>query len=237
MARVQLPESRLRARRHRQRMRLALFCGGGVLALVVLLVGVTYLPFLQIRDVAVSGTETIATSTVANFVQKEISGRYLLVLPKRNIFLYPKRTIARDLLARFPELRAAVVHAANFHTLAAEVVERKPKALWCGTGPNLGNCSYVDEDGVVYAPAKEPLTEVRYVGPVKDSPVSDTALQFLTLEQFQALTAVVDALSQSQAQTPIERVVVDSVGDARAYFSNGFELIFSSKKAMHVTNF
>ena len=95
--------------------------------MLAIVVGLSYLPFLQVREVEVSGTKTLATSTIAAYIEGQIAGHYLLVLPKRNIFIYPKRAIADGLLKRFPELRAADVHAASFHAIAADVVEREQK--------------------------------------------------------------------------------------------------------------
>jgi hypothetical protein len=56
-------------------------------------------------------------------------------------------------LAQFPSLKAADVRAQNFHTIAVSLIEREPKALWCGTGPGLGNCSALsmDDGGRLYA--------------------------------------------------------------------------------------
>lgn len=201
-------------------MRLALVGLGAFCLLCLIAVGISYIPFVQIRGVAVSGAQTLATSTVANYVESHIAGRYLFVIPKRNIFLYPKDTIADGLLASFPELKVADVHAGDFHTLEVEVVEREPKALWCqGT-----DCYLMDQEGVVYAPAHERDGFVQYHGSTRGDRLPR---QYLNADQFEALFSLVDALSQKVATSRITRVSIDNHADVEAEFDNGFMLKFA----------
>lgn len=220
MARVELPQSRLRARRKRRRVRLLLVCGAGVLLLLGLLVGLSYLPFLQIREVAVSGAATLATSTLEAHVRQELAGRYAYAFSKKNIFLYPKRDIAQSLLETFPELHAADVHAANFHTISAEVVEREPKALWC----EAQTCYLMDQSGVVYAPAPSSDGFVAYHGQAEGERLPR---QYLGDKRFESLFVLIDALSQKPSLGVVESVYVDAQEDAQAVFSNGFVLKFA----------
>jgi cell division septal protein FtsQ len=220
MARVELPQSRLRARRKRRRARLALFSVGVFAALCAAVVGLSYLPFLQIRAVEVSGTQKLATSTVAQYIEDRIAGRYLFVIPKRNILLYAKRDIAAGLLERFPELRSADVHAQNFHTIEAQVVEREPKALWCAGE----DCYLMDQEGAVYAPAPSSGGFVSYRGHTAGSRLPR---QYLSPQAFESLFALVDALSQKLPQSPVITVAVDANDDVEATFAGGFVLRFA----------
>lgn len=220
MARVDLPQSRLRARRKRMRTRLTLVSLGALVFLLILVVGLTHLPFLQVREVEVSGAKTLATSTIAGYLHEQIAGYYLFVIPKRNIFIYPKRAIADGLLMRFPELRAADVHAGDFHTIAAEVVEREPKALWC----QGDQCYFMDQTGVVYAYSNGEEKFVSYRGRTEGESLPR---QYLTEEVFGSLFALADAISQKLPDTPVEGVAVDAQLDAEATLSNGFALKFA----------
>ncbi len=220
MARVDLPQSRLRARRKRMRTRLGVVSLAALALLLAIVVGLTHLPFLQVHQVEVSGQKTLATTTVANYIQEAIAGYYLFVVPKRNIFIYPKRAIADGLLAQFPELRAADVHAGNFHTIAAEVVEREQKALWC---ENM-RCYLMDQTGVVYGYAEGDDGFVSYHGPTKGTSLPR---QYLTPEQFESLFALTDAISQKLPESPVVTVDVDAELDAEATLLNGFVLKFA----------
>ena len=220
MARVDLPQSRLRARRKRRRARLALVSLGALALLLAIVVGLTHLPFLQVREVAVSGTTTLASSTIAAYIEEAIAGYYLLVVPKRNIFIYPKRAIADGLLKRFPELRAADVHAGSFRSIEAQVIEREPKALWC----QGSQCFRMDQGGVVYAYASGEEGFVSYRGATVGESLPR---QYLSQEEFESLFALVDAVSQKLPETPVEVVAVDAQMDAEAVLRGGFVLKFA----------
>lgn len=220
MARVELPQSKLRARRKRRRARLALVSVGALFLLCAILVGISYIPFVQIRQVAVSGVSTLATTTITHYVESQIAGRYLFVIPRRNIFLYPKDKIAEGLLSSFPELRVADVHAGDFHTIEVEVVEREPKSLWC-----MGDdCYLMDQEGVVYAHAGQTEGFVKYHGATQGQRLPR---QYLNADQFEALFSLVDALSQKVATSRIETVSIDNHADVEAEFDNGFTLKFA----------
>lgn len=228
MAKVVLPESRLRARRKRRRVRLGIAAVAAALLLLALLVGLSYLPFLQIKEVRVSGKQTFASSTIQTYVESQLQGRYWLLFPKKNILLYPKRAISAGLLSRFPELKVADVHAVNFHAIAAAVIERQPRALWCMQGEiptTTSACYFMDEEGVVYAPAAAAAGDalVSYQG-AAPGPLPKP---YLDPEKFRSLSALIDALAQKYPGNPIKLVAVDGSGDVRAYFKQNFMLMFT----------
>lgn len=229
MARVALPESRLRARRKKRRARLALLGAGLTAFACAVVVGLSHLPSLQIREVAVSGTKTLATSTVAQYIERQIAGHDLWVFPRRNIFLYPKRDIAAHLLVRFPELRSADVRAQNFHSIAATVVEREPKALWCpSTSSGQADCYLIDQEGIVYAPAAGGGDLVVYRGHAEGDALPR---RYLDAQRFESLFTLVDALSQKLPATPVISAYVDEHGDVEAALVSGFVLKFTLSDA------
>src|SRR3989344_3840854 len=223
MARVELPESKLRARKRRRFVRLAaglivflLFTSSG-------LVGLTYLSSLQIKDVAVSGAQTLSSGTVETFARDRLSGEYWYVFSKSNIFLYPKQQIAADLIKAYPVLASADVHAVDFHSIAVNVVEREPRALLCSQD---SICLFMDENGVVYGDApifSEPVYTT-YSGALAGDALPK---QFLTPVEFQALSALVDAIAQKLQWERIEEVSVDADKDVRIRFASGFTLMFA----------
>jgi cell division septal protein FtsQ len=229
MSRVELPQSKLRRRRRRRRVLLIFAL---VLALVALAAGAAWLsraPFLRVETIEVSGAKSVATSSVEEFVRSQLSGNYVWLFPRNNIFLYPRAGIMEGLLLRYPELREADVHAVNFHTVSVTLSERAPVALWCPQASFSGPCSYMDESGIIYAPApvfSEPVY-VEYQG-VATSTAQEGLRQYLTQSQFQSLAALVAALDEVEADDPVHQVVVEQDGAARAYFQDDFLLIFSS---------
>ncbi len=80
--------SRLKAQRRKAawvKRTLLLFC---FLLLISLVVGFFYIPQLRVRDVSVTGTESIDPNAIANVLRENLLGRKYLVLPVNNAFLY-----------------------------------------------------------------------------------------------------------------------------------------------------
>ena len=234
MARVDLPASRVRARRRRRRI--ILISIAVVLVALVLggLVWLSHAPFLRITTITVSGDQTLSDATVQAAVQSQISGSFWRLFAKSNIFLYPKTHIEEALPAAMPVIASAEVHAVNFHTIAVTVVERQPKALWCGESADASssNCLLLDQSGVAYAPAPFSIAGSsgdykRYYGALSGSQPQ----QYLTADQFSTLSALVDALVQNQFNNPIESVEVDPASDVRVTFAGNFVLLFTLSSA------
>ena len=222
MARVELPVSRLRARKRRRRLIVSGMALGAVLLLVGGFVALVHAPFLEITSVQVEGTKSVASSSVQEVVQSVLAQSYIYVLPHDNIFIYPNKQLVAALVRKFPEFKSVEVHAQDFHTIVVRVVEREPLALWCAGGDE---CNFMDEDGVVYATAPQgsDAVFVTYQGTTTGVGLPK---QFLTLEQFRSLAALVTALGATDATNTVRQVVVDASGDVRAYFQNDFLLIF-----------
>lgn len=231
--RVTLPESKLKRRKRVRRMRLAAVLCTALLLILGALAGLSWLPQLRVQSLEIRGAETIATSSVEAFAKAKLEGRVLLVLPRDNIFWYPKKEISAGLLAEYPSLLKADVHAENFETVGITLAERHAKALWCDQD---GNCRLMDAGGFVYAPdlsLDTPLL-VRYTGEATTTRgyTSQTEpLQYLTPAEFASLSTLVAQLDDNQKDSTIDQVDVDANDDAHAHFSNGFTLIFALKDA------
>lgn len=227
MARVVLPESRLARRKRRRRKAVFIFSFAGLLVLSGALVWLSHVEFLRISDVQVSGNQTLASSSVVSFVEERLQGTYGGVFPKNNILLYPQDTIAAELAARYPVLKNVEVAAQDFHTIRVSLVEREPKALWCGVVPASPEpCFFIDDEGLIYAQApqfSEPVY-ARYFGVLMGSGLPK---RYLSQTQFRGLFALVDALAQKESTLHIAHIAVDAEGDVRVAFEKDFTLIFS----------
>jgi cell division septal protein FtsQ len=226
MARVQLPESRVRARRRKRRALLALWSAVAVFLLVALAAGVTWVPYVRIQKVDISGTQSVSKDAVLKTVQEKIAGGYGFIFARSNIFLYPKHEIENTLLSQYPVFKSVTAHAQNLQTLSVDVTERQPAALWCGNGSTT-DCSIMDGGGVVYAPAVTLSGDafVTYMGSTTGQ--AQYPRQYLTQHMFEALTAFVNELGKQVQDDNIREVAVDTNGDTRVYFQNDFLLIFS----------
>ncbi len=223
MARVELPESRLRARKRRRRVRLFVFFVVLILFVLSGLAGLTYWMALQIKDIAVSGARTLTSSTIETFARDRLTGEYWYVFSKSNIFLYPKQQIAADLIKAYPVLASVDVHAVDFQSIAVNLVEREPRALWCS---DKGSCLFMDENGTVYgeAPTFSEPVYLHYYGSTTGNALPK---QFLTPAEFQTLSALVDAIAQKISGEKVAGIAVDAQSDVRISFADGFVLIFA----------
>ncbi len=231
MARVALPQSKIRQRRKQRRIRIALFGFASFIFLAGAVVGASWLGAVRISEVRVEGVALASKEDVASFVRTELEGRTLLVFPKNSVFLYPQDELVEKLQAAFPALHSVRIRAqvpSSFHTLVVSVAERTPHALWCGT-TEPADCSFVDNGGVVYAAAPQfsDAVYVRYVGKTEALEDGTYPAQFTTPGQFASLSALVTALQGDVG--PIDVVSVEDTEDVIVAFLNGFSLFFSLK--------
>jgi cell division septal protein FtsQ len=227
MARVALPDSRSRTRRKRHRVILFFVLFASVLALIGCFVWLSQASFLRITHINVSGTQTIASSTVEELVQTQMEGNFFYLFPKNNILFYPKGEIASALLAEMPVLASVSVSAENFQTISVAVAERQPKALWCGeVVASSSQCLLLDESGVAYREALIISGDAytKYYGALTGS---TTPKQYLSPAQFRSLSALVDTIAANQKNDPLESVLVDENNDVHMAFASGFTLLFA----------
>ncbi len=198
-----------------------------MIVLVLGLVGLSHAPFFRIETVTVGGTELVSPEKVKSLAAKELEGSYGYLFARDNVFIYPQNSIANHVLESNPIIKNVEVEAEDLHTVTISIVERTSKALWCPSnfGPPA-SCFFMDEDGVIYEQAPEfssPIY-VAYAGKAEEKKLPK---QFLSVETFRALSALVDAIAQTQSPERIERVVVDENNDVYAQFVNGFVLRFA----------
>ena len=108
----------------------------------------SYLPWTSINNVVVDGNSVLSGNEISDYVEEKISGKYFKIFSKRNIFLYPKAGLERDLLENFSRLQVASVSFKNLNSIEVKVAEREPLAVWC-----FSECYFIDAQGVIFAPA------------------------------------------------------------------------------------
>jgi hypothetical protein len=235
VARVSLPQSKIRARRKKRRIVIASIAAGVLAVVVGALAWASHLSFVRIDTIEVEGNSVISKDVIAAAVNDITAGNYLYLFPKNNIFLYPKYQLEHELPKKISTLERASVRAVNFHTLKVSVHERARKALWCGTTVGASDaCFWLDPNGLAYSSVGDialtlssaSSTYQRYFGPLVGT---STPKHFLTEESFTALSALVDALAEQQKENVITSIAVDSAGVVRVNFKNDFTLIFMLK--------
>lgn len=145
------------ARRRKRRARVksySIWATAGAFLLAALFLAAGFLSHVSefaIADVAVEGTQTVASTAVLSTVEQELLGNRGLLFSKRNKFLYPEGKIKAAVIADHPRIKQVHIAAQPDNTLFVEVSERQPALLWC----TAGECRLMDETGVVFDHAPE----------------------------------------------------------------------------------
>jgi len=138
-----------------------------ILALIFVLIilgGAGYFIYadrFQIKGIAVTGSEAISGDTIAASAEANINGKTAYIFPKRNIFLYSKKSLEASLTQSFPRLDTIGIEIKN-KQLAIAVTEREPAYLWCGeTIPATrqasfdSTCFFLDSTGYIFSLAPQ----------------------------------------------------------------------------------
>lgn len=109
----------------------------------------------RIVDIQVVGVSSIDADLVRQIASPMLAGNYFFVYAKANSYLFPRSEIEQKILDTFPRIAEVKVRRTSDSTIALEVIERKPYALWCGTKIEMADCWFIDENGFIFdkAPA------------------------------------------------------------------------------------
>ena len=126
----------------------------GILALCILigLILVLRMSTFTISEIQVKGLQSANTQDVINEVESEVKGNYVIFLPKKNIFFYPKADIRKVLLDKFSSFDDAEIKTIDTNKLEITIVEKNANAVSCKTErPIVENtfteCFFVDSNG------------------------------------------------------------------------------------------
>jgi hypothetical protein len=164
---------------------------------------VSHLSFFSIKSIEVSGNEVVTQEEIENYVIEKISGNYLGVFSKSNIFIYPESFLEESILKDFFRLNSVDISFSGLQSISVKVEERKPFAVWCAS--TIENkkvvfdkdCYFIDKDGFVFAQAPKfsGNVYVRYYGLIKpdDSSVSK---QFFPAEEFKKVANFISQINK-----------------------------------------
>jgi cell division septal protein FtsQ len=111
---------------------------------------------VRIDTIVIEEDSASLVKELEEFIEEKISGRYFYLVPRSNIFLYPKEAIKADALSAFKRIKTIDIELLDLNTVEVEVALRKPHALWCGTsvsGTASESCHFLDDTGLVFAQA------------------------------------------------------------------------------------
>lgn len=125
-----------------------------VVSLCVAFVLLTRLEQLQIRDVHVEGSQSVSTEEVSTAAHDLLDGYYIGLIPRSNLFFYPKREMERVFIVKYPRL-SDVKLSRTGRTVTVTFVERAPVAIVCdgSSDASADTCFFSDDTGYLLAKA------------------------------------------------------------------------------------
>lgn len=185
-----------------------------LLALFIIVFGglvfLSWRPFLQVKEVGVAGINVLPENELMQEVEDTLDGRYLLVFPKRNIFLAPQRAIEKNLKSVYPRIETIDVSLDTKRKLNIVLTEREGQYLWCDGESVSGteaesDCYYMDDRGKIFD--KAPYFSAgniyfSFYGTISDD-IEDEILgeRYLSVEEFAKLTLFIDSLDKMQIKS------------------------------------
>ncbi|MFH1200802.1 MAG: hypothetical protein V1484_00525 [bacterium] len=218
----------LELKKHRRRavfkkIFLSLF---GLLAIFSLLVYLSRLNSLNINEVKILGDKVTDTEVIKKIVEEQISGKYLWLFPKTNIFFYPQNTIKNELQDKFKRLNNVNLSIKNNKVLELSLTERVAKYTWCGiVSPptKLGDqpCYFMDENGYIFdeAPYFSGTVYFKFYGVQSESSFSK--------QNFKQLIAFKDVLL-SLGLKPMALYITNN-GEVEIFLSRGVSSVLTSE--------
>jgi cell division septal protein FtsQ len=116
--------------------------------------------FLSIRDIEIRGTTGDIVEISNKLIRTEISGNYIGLLSKSNIFLYPHDRLVKLLNDVSPKIKSVTIVRQGLGRIVVNIVEKTPVATVCAKLPdvldegdsfsNLEDCYLVDSFGFIF---------------------------------------------------------------------------------------
>ncbi len=187
------------------------------------LIYVSRLKQLNISEVKIVGNKVEDNKEVIKIVERNLSGHYLWLFPKKNIFLYPKNAIKNDLMMKFNRFKDISLSIKDEQVLEVEVGEREGLYAWCGenlpTGDIQHECYLMDENGYIFAEAPYISGEVyfKFYG-LQEIDGSPLGVNFLN-ENFQKFILFKKSLEQIGLK-PVAAYTKDNI-DIKLFLARG----------------
>ncbi|MEK7558258.1 MAG: hypothetical protein AAB507_00300 [Patescibacteria group bacterium] len=153
---------------------------------------------LFITDVEILGEETLDPGKLKTRVTDILEEKYFYLIPKKNLFFYPKSMIGRDLsisFRRISKISVAYKSLKNPRTIVVRIKERTPSYLWCGesktaTKEKTPECYFVDDGGFVFdrAPTFSENVFIVFYGKIINGENNLIGSMFLPKDDFSSLS-------------------------------------------------
>ena len=212
-------------RRKERRIRLIL----ALILLVAILVAFVYFSRQErfiISEVVVTGEEVAGRDDIVRTTSSLIAGHYLWIIPRANVFLYPRGTIKQSLL-EIPRFKSVDLNLED-QTLLVSVEERIPSALYC---MNTSECYFLDEEGYIFALAPSFSGTVYLVYTTEDPIENPIGQSLLASEEFKSLSSFIKSLETLNVH-PVKFEIRDD--EYAIFLSGGGQIMWRRESDLNV---
>ena len=196
----------------------------------------------SIQAFNIEGAEATREADLRALVETHLVGNYLWLFSKKNIFLYPKRKIKKDILETFLRIQDARLSFADFNSFTLKLKEREPFALYCVSWGVLSvseeeECYFMDGDAFIYARAMNFSDNVYFKYGDETASSSKNILGTTYLEgarekQFEKVNLFIRFLKDININ--VYRLSVKENGDYVLYFDGDSQLIFDAEQDFEI---
>lgn len=180
---------------------------------------------VTINKIIVTGTRIINSSDVEDIINENISGKYLKLFTKRNIFIYPKKYIYNNLIKNFTRIDKLSIYRDNLNTLHVDISERSGTALYCGASvPEVDldvgeNCYFINDDGYIFdkAPYFSGNIYFKYYAPVVEK-TDIMGQQILPKETFHSYVRFIEGITRFKLKP--NYLVIEKDGTSTLYLDH-----------------
>lgn len=211
-------------RRRRFFIRLYLILGTIVLVLGASIYSLFYSGWLDITSVSISGFKTTNEGQLSEIVRSAIEKKGIPLIGKnygKNIYFFDPEPVKEDILAQFPIIKRVFIEKSYPHDIKVDITERAPVGIWCFTT----DCSYFDEDGVIWGKAMKSSGSLLLI--VEDERSYSEYPNRLDGNLLKNIKEVIIGLEELNIKT--SRVVIkeDSIHDFNVYTASGYYIILN----------
>ena len=222
------------ARRRRKQL---IFRLGIFVVVVAILFGTSiwflHRPSLQINEILIHGNNVVSDSDLIKITEEVLQGKYAFLLPRTNTFIYPEEELEDSILTSFKQIESVDLVRTNFRTLALEIEEQRPFALWCldGVESILDNCYFINKEGLIFSRAPNFTGNVffRFYGDLENvDPIGEYYLK--KNNGFSRMSVLIDSIKDLNV-VPVELHPLDEP-DLELYMEDGSKILFTHEQSL-----
>jgi len=136
-----------------------------LVALIALVGGagyVTHIDRLEVNSVEIAGIERVPETSVRGVFDALVFDRDFHIFSRRNLFIYPKESVAEILLRDLPRIETVHIERTSLLSQAVRITVNEREALhrWC----NEKRCYLMDAEGFIFAPSEGEQTQRVFEG-------------------------------------------------------------------------